>query len=483
MSKVWRLAALAVAAIPGAASAGVTQSSAFNLPSNVAVTIGGGAANPDGSGLKSNTEVDIRTAAGDAKLNGTVTVNPSDPAQPADQTDRKFGLDSTLHGPAGASLTLQADSEAHDVRQEGVLMPSGIARSNATTLENSATAAVEVHPLEDVGVTAGISQSSTTTAQSNLPVAGAAQDSTVTTDDRQVFAHAQWAPFSFLSLNGGGKAETMQVASHGSTNADDQYRYTEPDASATAQLWDGANLKLSSEDAVAPVNTGDYTALAQAEGTDTALRIAPNREWRNQASLTQNFDGGVSASATATQAHIESTTELTLTAAGAVAPTSVADGSRRQLDANLTAPLSSFGLSDTSITAHATWRRSQIRDPLTGELRRVSGETPREANLRITQKDDTHHLTWGITGCLATAQNIYQPAEVTRLRTDSGVGAFVTFKPGDYVLSLNADGLVGGTRSQLDSLYAGNRAMGSVETIDRISDASPLVSFSLSRAF
>ncbi|HEY7977979.1 MAG TPA: hypothetical protein VID67_07275 [Rhizomicrobium sp.] len=482
MSKVWHWAAIAVAAIPGPALADAAQSSAFKLPSNVAVNVSGGAANPDGSGLKSDTSVDIQTAVGDAKLSGTFISAPSSPSQPADQTQRKLGLDSTLHGPAGVTVSINAGSEIQDTRQYGMLVPAGLAATSATTQQNTASATATVRPLSDVGVTMGVSQSHSVTAQDNQPVTGARQSNTVTADDRQVFASADWTPVPSITLNAGAKSQEMRVSSRGMGDNADQYRYATPSASATAQLWDGAQMKLSGEDAVSPVNPYDFAALAQAAGPDTDLRLAPNREWRNRASLTQNLDNGASLSATVTQARIESTTELALTPDGATAPSSVSGGTRKQLDANLSMPLSGIGLPDTTLSSQATLRQSRIRDPLTGQLRRVSGEVPRDAGVKLTHKDHKHHLEWGVTGNLGTTQNFYQPAQMTALRTDSGVGAFVTYKPGKYVVSLNADGLLGGTRSQTDTLYNGTR-LGNIETVNRTSDSSPLVSVSVSQKF
>ncbi|MBS0275104.1 MAG: hypothetical protein JSR55_12070, partial [Proteobacteria bacterium] len=464
MLNVWRWAAIAVVAIPGAALADAAQSTAFKLPSNVAVNITGGAANTDGTGLKSDTSVDIQTSAGETRLSGSYTTAPPNPALPADQTERKLGLDSTLNGPAGVTVSINASSAFQNTRQRGLLVPAGLSATSATTQQSAASASATAQPLPDVGVTMGVGQSRSLTAQDNQPVTGSRQRNTVTAGDRQAYASVDWAVIPAITLNAGVKSEEMRVSSRGLGNGADQYRYVEPSASATAQLWHGAQMKLGGEDAVSPVNPSDFAALAQADAANSALRVTPNREWRNEASLTQNLDNGGTLSATITRARIESTTELVLTPDGAAAPASVSGGTRQQLEANLSMPLSGIGLPDTTLSSQATLRQSRIRDPLTGQSRRVSGEAPHEAGAKLTHKDEAHHLEWGVTGNLATQQTFYQPAQVTALRTGSGVGAFVTYKPGKYVVSLNANGLIGSTRSQTDILYKGTRA-GQVETI------------------
>lgn len=482
MSKVWRLAVLAAAAIPGTAFAAPTQSSVYALPSNVAVNVAGGPANSDGSGISGNTSVDLHSAVGDTKLSGTFASTPPDGSLPADRTDRTLNLDSRLNGPAGVDVSVQASSEVHDVRQNGTLVPAGLSSTTATTKTDSATATATTHPLATVGFTTGVTQSRAVTTQDNVPIGGTAQSNAVSTDDRKVFATADWSPLPFLQAKAGATAESMRVSSHGTENASDEYRYTEPQASLNAKLWDGAQAQLSTEDSVSPVNPYDFAALMQAAGPDTDLRVEPNREWRNQATVSQSFDNGGMLSATVTQARIESATELALTPSGAAAPISISGGTRRQLDANLSLPLATVGLGNTTLSSQATIRQSQIRDPITGQTRRLSGEVPREASVKLAHKDDRHHLEWGMTGSLATEQSFYQPAQVTSLRTDSGVGAFVTYNPGKYVVSLNATGLVGGTRSQTDTFYIGSRT-GNIETTNRTSDSSPLVSVSVSQKF
>jgi hypothetical protein len=377
---------------------------------------------------------------------------------------------------------VQASSEVQDSRQTGVLMPAGLSSTAATTTTDSATATATAQPLPDVGVTMGVSQSREVSAQDNVPTGGAAQNSTVSTDDRKAFASADWSPLPYLQMNAGVTSQAMSVSARSATSAGDEYRYTQPQLSATASLWDGAKVKVSGEDVVSSVNPYDVAALAQAAGTNSDLRVIPNREWRNQATVSQNFDNGGTLSATVTQARIESTTELGLTPDGAAAPMSIAGGTRRQLDANLSMPLSGVGLYDTTISSQATLRQSQVRDPVTGQMRRVSGEIPRQASVKVTHKDDDRHLEWGVKGSLGTAQNFYQPAQMTALRTGSGVGAFVTYKPGKYTVSLNADGLIGGARSQVDTFYSGTRD-GNVTAVNRTGDNSPMVSVSVAQKF
>lgn len=482
MSKVWHWAALAVAALPGTAFAAAVQSSSYPLPNDVALNVSGGPANADGSGLKSSTSVDLHSPIGSTTLSGTFTSAPPDLSAPADRTDRKLGIDSRFSAPGGVSVSVQASSEMQESRQTGTLVPAGLSSTSAITKTDSAVAKVTSQPVAGVGVTMGVSQSHSETTQGNVAVGGSVQNNTVATDDKKAFASADWSPVSFLRLKAGAASQTASVSTHGTANAGDEYHHTAPYASATAQLWDGAEAKVASTDAVSPINAYDFAALAQAAGANSGLEIKPNREWRNQATLSQGFDNGGTLSATVTQARIESATELGLTPDGAAAPMSVSGGARRELDASFSMPLAGYGLAGTTISSQATLRQSQLRDPVTGQMRRMSGEVPRQANVKLTHKDDARHLEWGVKGRLATEQRFYQPAQMTALRTDSGVGAFVTYNPGRYTVSLNADGLIGGARSQVDTFYSGTRD-GNVTAVNRTGDNSPMVSVSVQQKF
>jgi hypothetical protein len=482
MSKVWRWAVLAVAALPGTACAAAVQSSSYPLPNDVALNVSGGPANADGSGLKSSTSVDLHSPIGSTTLSGTFTSAPPDLSAPADRTDRKLGVDSRFSAPGGVSVSVQASSEMQESRQTGTLVPAGLSSTSAITKTDSAVAKVTGQPVAGVGLTLGVSQSHSQTTQGNVAVGGSVQNNTVATDDKKAFASADWSPVSFLELKAGAASQTASLSTHGTANAGDEYHHTAPYASATAQLWDGAQAKVASTDAVSPINAYDFAALAEAAGANSGLEIKPNREWRNQATLSQDFDNGGTLSATVTQARIESATELGLTPDGAAAPMSVSGGARRELDASFSMPLAGYGLAGTTISSQATLRQSQLRDPVTGQMRRMSGEVPRQANVKLTHKDDAHHLEWGVKGRLATEQRFYQPAQMTALRTDSGVGAFVTYNPGQYTVSLNADGLIGGARSQVDTFYSGTRD-GNITAINRTGDNSPMVSVSVQQKF
>jgi hypothetical protein len=476
--------ALLMAVIPGAALADPPQDTMLALGQNhLSVNVSGGAANDDGTGVEGSTQLDLDLGDASAKVTGSFTADANDPAATAASQDSRFGLSSRVTGPAGIRFGFSASSDTEDQRQDGALSPPGVSGTNALTTTQSARASATANPFAGVSVTAGVSDSRAQSASESRPLVGTAQASAVASDDRQTFLKAGWSPFSFLTLNAQEKSVSIGASARAPDAITDQYRYEEPGVSASLGLWNGAQLKARVEDAVAPINLANLAMLSSAAGAGQTPQIAPDRDRRGELGFRQTFPGGATVSASASAARIESTTELTMTEAGDVAPVSVTGGMRRRADLALSLPLAGLGLSDTSIDSQATWNWSRIRDPMTGTPRAVSGQVPCTADLRLVHQNAVGDLKWGMTATLATDQEIYQPAEVSEIHSDSGLGAFVQYKPGKYALSLDVDGLVGGARSEADSYYLDDRADSGIDRIERTADSDPLVTFTLSRSF
>lgn len=151
------------------------------------------------------------------------------------------------------------------------------------------------------------------------------------------------------------------------------------------------------------------------------------------------------------------------------------------MSAALSLSLASFGLPATNIVSNAMWQRSKIRDPLTGRNRRLSGEAPRDASLRLTQYMPRRHLTLGIEGRLGAETQYYQAAQQTDVTKSGSFGVFLQYDPGPFSLHLNVDGLAGNT-IQTDEFYAGTRATGLIDHTVRHDTGGPAIGLSLTTA-
>src|SRR3546814_13277482 len=69
---------------------------------------------------------------------------------------------------------------------------------------------------------------------------------------------------------------------------------------------------------------------------------------------------------------------------------------RDEVETNLNLPLDSLGLHGLTVKGNALFRRSRVRDPLTGAKRRISGDAPVEADVSLTYDMPRPGLRMGI---------------------------------------------------------------------------------------
>ena len=268
--------------------------------------------------------------------------------------------------------------------------------------------------------------------------------------------------------------------------AGETYALAEPDLAATVKPWAGASWRLSFGHAVSPLDLGAFAAVAEglqrAEDLDAGVRLVPNQEWRAQAEMNQALPGDAALGLTLTDAHLDTTQELARNLDGADLPVSINGGERRQLDLSLTAPLTALALDGFTVQTAAAVRDSQITDPVTGLVRRLSGEAPYDASVTLAQDVSPLALRWGVLGHLQASQIYYTPEQTSTAAAAQSLGMFVEYHPAPFALRLQVDGLAGGTRDITDSLYDGSRDSDRIIRIDHRLDGGPAFSLVLRKA-
>src|SRR6185437_7195674 len=145
--------------------------------------------------------------------------------------------------------------------------------------------------------------------------------------------------------------------------------------------------------------------------------------------------GAASLSAGVTKSQNGTATELAPIDGGQT-PASVAMKKKRKVTVAVSLPLEGFGLADTQLNSQATWRKSQVRDPVTGAYRRANGEAPREASLNLTRNLPAADAKIGVSGNLGTVRDFYQVNQSTEIRTAPRLGAFLSYTPGPVSMDL-----------------------------------------------
>jgi hypothetical protein len=358
------------------------------------------------------------------------------------------------------------------------------AQSYSQTRQTGATAAATFTPLAPLNLKVGATTSSTQTQSVTSGAGtGAAATDLLQTESRQMFTQVQLKLLSAVSLDGGGKLESTGVYWSGARAG--SYAALDPSIGATVKPWDGASWRFSLERAAAPLDPNQfvgYAPVGAAPTTGTPAELAalqPNREWRYKAALEQKA-GDIDLTASILAAHLQT---YAYVAPYGLAPGRIDSGSgdRSEVQAGLAAPLPLFGLSPFTIKASAAWRASQAEDPVSGVVGRLSGESPYDASLTLSQALWGTAMRWGMTAQATGPARTYLTTQTTQLSATAGVGGFLEYNPGPMTLQLQLANLLGGERDQHDIYYIGPRDLSAVDRMDDLRTVDRTIRISLIR--
>jgi hypothetical protein len=305
----------------------------------------------------------------------------------------------------------------------------------------------------------------------------------IRTRDGAVDSGLHWAVTPKLALDAGARLATTSVAWRENASAAEQYVAVQPRVAATVTPLPGVQWRVGLEHAVSPLDAAKFVTLARADDTLAGPdRLTPDQEWRLQGEWTQALPDAGKLRVALTQARVESATELVRLPGDVEGPGSVRGGDRRQLDLALSLPLKPLGLRSLARETSGVWRTSQVQDPLTGAMRRASGEAPYETRVAIAQTLPLKGLKWGLDTRSVGAQSYYGLQQVSEADADQTFGAFVEYRPSDLVLRLQLDNLAGGERRWQDVTYTGDRDLGAPSSVVRRTEGGPSVGISLKKS-
>ena len=381
---------------------------------------------------------------------------------------------------AHLDLTL-GDQLRRDLVAANLFTP-GSADQAVITRSRSAGVTASLSPGAPFKVQFGAAATSSVIDTQTLAVAtGPTAVSALQTDTRRAFAQLIWSPGPPLTLDFGEALETRGVAWRGAAQDAASYGYAAPHATATLTPWPQGHWSISFERAIAPLDPAQYATYVQAEGQATAGAFHPDREWRSVVSLRQTLPGAVTLSASLTQARLESVTDF-----GRIgqtqAPKDIGGGSREAVDVALVAPVQVPGWPLLNLNGQASWRRSQVTDPFTGDPRPLSGESPYQAQLGVSGSMKVLPVTWNLKAEITGPQSLSQISQVDTLTAAAGLGGGVDYRAGSLTLGLQVDNLVGGARTDISQHYAGDRAFSPPDGTALIHSDSRAIRFTLRKA-
>lgn len=313
-------------------------------------------------------------------------------------------------------------------------------------------------------------ESATTFTENGVPIVLPASDVRVEELRGELFGTSTWRPNARWGLELGFRAETSTITQSGDTDLERSFFYPKPRALLTWTPDDRNQFRLRLEREVGQLDFGDFvSSTAFSTGVVTAgnAQLEPEKTWIAELVWERRFwDEG---SLVVTLAHGEITDasdRVPIFTPTDVfdAPGNIGDGSGDSLAVDLTLPLGRFGITGGRLRTRLEWSASEVRDPTTGELRRVSGQEPLEGEINFTQDLPRWNLQWGANAFLGFEETYYRFDTVETLEIETWYNAFAEwrYRP-NLAIRVELQNLAGRNLIRTRDVYSGPR------------DASPLL--------
>jgi len=316
------------------------------------------------------------------------------------------------------------------------------------------------------------------TASRQTEDAHAAPDrSAVHTADHSAYADVAWQPAAWLRVEGGSAAQIAGISWQDAATRTSSYASVDPHVAVTVTPWRDAVVSAKLAHSVSPYDATAFADYSRADRKGDASGFQPDHAWQLEARMQQQV-GPASLSATYTASRQGTATEFA-EIEGVQAPATTPLLSRDRVAVAIEVPLAAMGLPRTQFSSQATWQSSRVLDPVTLKDREASGETPYQLSFRLSHTLPERHLSLGFNGGFAAASTSYRVSELSTTTPGGSLGAFVAYKPGDYEIDLNFNGLVGSETSS--GFFNGPRGEGEPVRTAVQDNSGPMLSLSLKK--
>jgi hypothetical protein len=301
---------------------------------------------------------------------------------------------------------------------------------------------------------------------------------------------AIWKPSDTITVEPSLRAEISRIQSTGDSEQDESFLFWKPRLRVS---WSkGTNrLTLTAEREAEQLDFGDFVASVELDRDDVtagASSLRPPTTWSMSATYEHRFWGSGAVLVTARQEWIDDVIDRVVVESGGElfdAVGNIGSGTRQSLVAELTLPLDRLGLVGMQVRANATWIRSRVEDPITGDQRVISEDRPFEGEVRLIHDVAGGKWSWGVDASFAHHEREFRLDEERLERKGTAVGAYVEFRPrNDWRLRLEAENIISRALVDTREHYDVSRASGNIETIEtRRLRTAPIAIFTARKSF
>ena len=207
----------------------------------------------------------------------------------------------------------------------------------------------------------------------------------------EAFLTASVKPTPRLSIDTGVRIETSTITQSGDVSKERTLTFPKPRVTLSFAANPNLQLRARLERTVDQLNFDDFAASGDLSAGVLNVgnaNLAPERAWVTEVVLEQRFWSKGALVLTATHSAVEAVSDVIPIYSGATvfdAPGNLGNGTKDELNANLTVPFDNLGLQGLDLRVNYTWRRSRVKDPITGEMRPFSYLNPWSGSFTLTQ--------------------------------------------------------------------------------------------------
>ncbi len=287
----------------------------------------------------------------------------------------------------------------------------------------------------------------------------------------EAFGTATWKIIPSLSLEAGARFEFSTLHESGDTQSTRDFFYPKPRLLLSWSPDDRTQLRLRVERVLGQLDFGNFVAASglssygvQAGGAD----LRPDQRWQMEVAAERHFWGKGALVVSFLHEEIKDLQDYIPVSATLDAPGNIPHATSQQITIGGTIPLDFLGITNGLLTPNLYWTDSEVRDPVTGEMRRISGQRDINSYYNFTQDIDAWSSTWGISWGTSFSRTTWRMTEIGRVAIHNNplLNVFWSYKPEPaWKITLGADNFLPYRLELAQADYPGPRNLGGVPRI------------------
>jgi hypothetical protein len=277
------------------------------------------------------------------------------------------------------------------------------------------------------------------------------------------FLTAAWRARENLTVDAAIRLEASRISQSGAFNLSREFFYPKPRVLVTWSMTPTDQLRVLLEHNVSQLDFGDFAAAAELQDERVragATDLRPDQTTVLEAAYERRFWGDGVLTVTGTGGLITDAIDIVpvFLDDGTILPAigNVGDGQYVAFVIDTTIPTDRLGVKGGRLRLRGSWVEIEITDPLTGEERRPSGNSPFVPLIGFTQDLQRLRTNWGIDYRWGNFSENFRITETSRTEVTDVINAFVDYKP-QPSLSLRAQVNYIGAIDSERRFYAGAR--------------------------